>query len=270
MNEQPEVWDWWGPHRWRLAVAPKVQTTATRIDPDGVVAGDTKPDPDWRDGDPLIFWRFDEDTDELIARIPQDELTREDLLGRPRHGLWIERRFRVVDGDVVPTGHVEIHHFDGDPFTTQLVRALGFSDLKRQLDRQLRVVPRRLGLGPDWERASVRVKRPGRRGMSDLELAQWAERYVRALESEPRRPYAVLMERYGTSDEPDAQTWSMNGLRSIIDRARRAGLLTPTQQGRTGGELTEKAERLLARRVADTWAALDREATANDTEDRNP
>ncbi len=117
-----------------------------------------------------------------------------------------------------------------------LLRRVKLGALYSQMEREFRdplwsqVVP---ALGDH----RVRVPRPGRRGRSDWELAQWVEKYELAAEKDPRRPTQTL----ANSEEG----YSVARVRDILRLARQKGLMTPAQRGKPGGGLTEAGRRAL-------------------------
>ena len=86
-----------------------------------------------------------------------------------------------------------------------------------------------------WSEGFARRKRPGRAGRLDLEYARTAGAYVKHM----RRSTTPLADLAGE------MCLSASQVRSILYEARRRGLLTAAPKGRAGGELTEKALRLL-------------------------
>ena len=80
------------------------------------------------------------------------------------------------------------------------------------------------------------ASRPGRRGRPDVQFAQLADAYVRALGT--GRPSPVQMVAQALYISPDTA-------RNALHEARRRGLLTRPPPGRAGGQLTDKARRLL-------------------------
>lgn len=236
MGESHEVvLEWWGDGtEWRTAaLEPRWTRTFVDLDQEPPPVRHGPKNPAHRSDDRLTFWRYDSTSGVLAVRVPCGDRVR--VLG----GVWIEKSFRLTeDRRIIPTGRGEVVNLDGgDPLSNEVLTALGLRGLNAQLERNLRVVPARLGLPDAWVTASAEVRRPGRRGMTDSELAQWAQRYVDARAEEPRRPYAALTRRY--------PGWSDAGLKSIVRRARKAGLLTEVGQGETGGDLTQKAKEIL-------------------------
>jgi hypothetical protein len=85
--------------------------------------------------------------------------------------------------------------------------------------------------------ANATSQRPGRKGHPIEHYLAWAERYVEKLRAGSRRPIAEL-----ASDTDWDQTYVRDTIR---DARNKYGLLTPTGQGRAGGELTAKALELI-------------------------
>jgi len=86
----------------------------------------------------------------------------------------------------------------------------------------------------------IDTQRPGRAGRPDIKYAMWAEKYVDAVEATCGKPMAKLMAENPGFDE--------DALRSILNKARKRGLLSNSPSGRAGGNLTAKAEALLTER----------------------
>lgn len=205
---------------------------------------DSTADPEWKPGDwNSLWWRFDADRDELLVRFPLEPV--QDI----RQGVWCETGFRLDDDDrLTEIPELRIRALTGGPARRRnVLNRLGLRVVNDQLPRQVRVVARNLGLGDRWERAVVEVTRPGRKGMSDAELVQWALRYVEALETDTKRPYVVLADRY--------PGWSDSALKAIVRRARKAGFLTEVGRGQSGGELTDQAVQILRQDLGSQWAA---------------
>lgn len=73
---------------------------------------------------------------------------------------------------------------------------------------------------------------------TDLDYANLALEYVLLVQAGDRRPAATLAQKTGNLNSPGVWT-------NRITEARKRGLLTEVGRGEAGGELTEKAERLL-------------------------
>jgi hypothetical protein len=92
--------------------------------------------------------------------------------------------------------------------------------------------------GIDPDKAFHAQRRPGRRGREDSFYALWAKRYLDRCAT-TRRPYAELAKEH--------KGYAERSIRDIVQTAKRRGLLVGGSQGRAGGRLSAKAERLLAR-----------------------
>lgn len=79
-------------------------------------------------------------------------------------------------------------------------------------------------------------RRPGRGGRDDAFYAMWAARYLRKSET-TSHPYGPLAREH--------PGYSVRSIRDIVHSARQRGLLVGGSQGRAGGRLSPKAERLL-------------------------
>lgn len=105
-----------------------------------------------------------------------------------------------------------------------------------------------LHLGLGFSLANVKPRRRGRpRGDENAailyELAQVSAAYEVASRTRSR-PQSEVRTLLRQLEPPPALP--LGDLRNTFSRARRAGLLTTTKQGRAGGELTEKARQILA------------------------
>lgn len=81
----------------------------------------------------------------------------------------------------------------------------------------------------------LETERPRQRSDAERRWAEIAQLYVRALvEPDPVRAVAAAL----PGETPQS-------IRNVLYKARKRGLLTPVGQGRAGGELTDKARRLL-------------------------
>lgn len=78
-------------------------------------------------------------------------------------------------------------------------------------------------------------RRPGAAGRGDKHYAEIAAKYVKALKLQ--HPVEAVAEATGMSPK---------AVRNVLYKARERDLLTSVGQGRAGGKLTDKAERLLA------------------------
>jgi hypothetical protein len=124
-----------------------------------------------------------------------------------------------------------------DALTVNVLRAVRFESLSREAHRLLLDPP---STGP-WFNISVNDfherPRPGRRGRSDLEYAEIARHYVEFL-STSATPTKTLAEYL---------KMSTGSASSFVHEARRRKLLTRTERGKPGGQLTDKAIALLRR-----------------------
>src|ERR1039458_7591718 len=89
----------------------------------------------------------------------------------------------------------------------------------------------------------VDMRRRGRRGRPDSELAEIAAAYVRCCAEHPTRPMVALAKERGLDPSQ---------LRGLLNQARNwnRGLLTEAPAGRAGGMLTDKAKALIPIRNA--------------------
>lgn len=130
---------------------------------------------------------------------------------------------RLPLGDVITAGRAAI--------ASKAARAL---ETFQEVNQRLRV---KVEPGEAIRRVAAEIqtaKRPGRRGRTDHELAVVAARYVELLATGPGVP-RLAAEMY----------LSEAHVRSLLTQARARGLMTKAPPGRPGGELTEKAVRLL-------------------------
>jgi len=97
-----------------------------------------------------------------------------------------------------------------------------------------------LGMNPPEVEEAVELGglalRPGRAGQNPVFYAEWARRYVDALDA-TSRPLADLARRWSLSE---------GAIRGYLHEARRRGLLTEPPPGKAGGRLTVEALKLLA------------------------
>jgi hypothetical protein len=82
------------------------------------------------------------------------------------------------------------------------------------------------------------VPKPGRRGHPDSFYAEIAQLYVSLVREGSPRPIEQIAEKANRS---------VAGVRDLVHSARAKGLLTASPPGKPGGELTDKALRLLGR-----------------------
>jgi hypothetical protein len=123
------------------------------------------------------------------------------------------------------------------------LRAIPVGEIKRAIAAELRKLGRPAFLTPELRRHLRALSkqyaaqpRPGRPGRSDADYAIVAAEYVALVESAHRSPTQAMADRY----EQNAQT-----IGRWLHIARQRGLLTDAPKGRAGGDLTDKARRLL-------------------------
>jgi hypothetical protein len=135
---------------------------------------------------------------------------------------------RLTEATLRPTG-------PASELGARLLRRLRMGAAVDQAETSMReyVTLTRL-LGERWGKP---VQRPGRRGRPLVEYAVWAHRYVEACERDARAPIKLLALEHGDSE---------SSIRGLVNRARDRGLLTRSEQGKSGGKLTAKARRILA------------------------
>jgi hypothetical protein len=158
-------------------------------------------------------------------------------------GWKVTTRWRLVNGVVTIREFHVAPTDDGDPEAaadTTVAKRLGLGELERATRSAFAspfagfVFPR------EWLDAIEREEfrpRPGR-GRARHRYAEWARRYVDALERDPRAPIALLSKEWPDETE--------ESLRGFLTRARKLGLLTQAPPGKPGGKLTDKARVLLA------------------------
>ena len=120
--------------------------------------------------------------------------------------------------------------------TPKVIRSVKTTDLYRQVRDALKSGPQ-IGLAVEAEAEEFRTnRRPGRARRPDLFYAQIANRYIQLVPG--GSPTKRLAQEMGVSQSQ---------ARDLIHEARRRKLLTGSQRGQAGGELTPKALRILAR-----------------------
>jgi len=158
-------------------------------------------------------------------------------LSLPGHPDWTMTATFVRQGDQLVVSSCRIEPAGDVPpggLTARQLRAVRLGDLTREVTRG--VIGQLLAaLAPDSANDDYTHPRPGRAGRDDHFYAVWAARYVDQGAQSPR-PIADLAAEH---DRPAGR------IREYVAEARRRELLTPTRQGRSGGELTDKARTLL-------------------------
>jgi hypothetical protein len=140
--------------------------------------------------------------------------------------------------------------------------SVGMPELYDVVDRFLTTTGSLRTMIPPALRKAAERPRPGRRGRPDLFYAERVAQFVRALDEEPDTPIRWLVEHVEWPvAEPKPRTgdggrrWSRDDAKSKqwrawLAEAKKRGLLADRPDGlsgRTGGRMTKKCERLLAR-----------------------
>jgi hypothetical protein len=141
-----------------------------------------------------------------------------------------------VNADGIHRSRVEIA--GSDDATARYLRQVKFGPAMQLISSALRVRSVGRELGDGWFQD---VRRPGRRGRADLDYAEWAKRYVEAMARNPRAPIRQMVE----DDATKGVHRTDDEVRAHVNKARDRGLLTRSDPGRPGGELTPKAKQLL-------------------------
>jgi hypothetical protein len=154
-------------------------------------------------------------------------------------GEWILRVSVQRDGDeLVPVG-LDLRPRPGAKISARVLRTLGFGAVLKAANDVLLGRPHVAAtFGDRWAQP---VEQPGRAGRKDAFYAEWARRYVDALATAPRRPIALLIEEAAERDEHVTR----GEIAARLTVARQRGLLTEAPSGQAGGELTDKARRVL-------------------------
>jgi hypothetical protein len=123
--------------------------------------------------------------------------------------------------------------------TARLVRTARFDDVNTFIRSALDELRRRGFALEPWKgvvaAAPPAPKRAGRRGLPDVEYAKVAAAYV-----------ARIGQRNPVEEVAREMHYSHQRIREMLRTARRRGLLTdPPRRGRAGGDLTDRARRLL-------------------------
>lgn len=158
-------------------------------------------------------------------------------------GWTIEMRLAPTDDGFEP---VEIRHFangeNHERMGSRLARRFGLGQVEEEISLWLQDRELNPYLAEPWRR---KPKRPGRAGRDDLDYAMWARKYVAAVEREPRRALQSLIDAEN-AELPAHEHLTDSQVRAFLNRARNRGLLTEAPAGRSGGELTNKAKKMLA------------------------
>jgi hypothetical protein len=89
-----------------------------------------------------------------------------------------------------------------------------------------------------WGRVFANAERPGRSGRSELAYAQVAVAYLDKLHRDP--PSAAPVQELAND-----LCLSPSHVRNLLYNARKRGLLTASEAGKAGGDLTDRARALL-------------------------
>jgi hypothetical protein len=183
----------------------------------------------WEEGGDVSVEQFDEDRVKVIGRLEENSpYGFEALVFVGSHGpQLVGLRFSPWSNQKWPP----------ETLTTAMIRSI-------RLDRLYEMVrhavsnsrPHGIDLDVDLTEFA-RNRRPGRRGRPDVFYARLAAEYVDLL-SASSTPTKDLAERHN---------YSATSVRDFLNQARTRGLLTRSQQGRAGGELTEAALKLLSK-----------------------
>lgn len=144
--------------------------------------------------------------------------------GTPVEGVADRYQLAAADGFEIATGGM----------TARLMRQFPLGFVYERVRQQLREQGPSF-LSSDWRAAGS--SRQGRRADGDESYALLAAQYVELLSAGDDHPVLTLAERLHLTD---------SSVRARLNRARKRGLLTASQPGRAGGDLTAKARSLLA------------------------
>lgn len=155
---------------------------------------------------------------------------------------WAMRIRLVPSGAESQVVDIQLRALDqaAGPPGSKLLRSLGYGAVVDAAEAALREPLTAWSmLGPQWPGP---VKRPGRKGKSDLEFIPMAKRYVDALEVAPRSPIKQIVTDLAAAGEHATD----HEVSSQVNEAKNRGLLTRGRSGVAGGEWTDKGRRLLA------------------------
>lgn len=215
-SEITRVWESWlvttlpGSPEW---------TAAIRLEPDErgeFVAAELRIFPtEAFDGDPAADPRIRGEWSGTLDAIPDGGIRVRDLRRLPLTGHVREGRKEAVAEVVANIGGLQAH-----------AARLGHT-VEPKLQSWLDALP------PPSAASSVRGKR-----IPDLDYIRVAAIYIRHCEAESGRPAVDTANELGGN-------WTSAKVREWLRRARRRGLMTPGQHGKSGGRLTEEAEAIL-------------------------
>ncbi len=157
-------------------------------------------------------------------------------------GWRVRVHLELRNGEVVATGY-EVTSQTGEPIRkAPVLHRMGLGLVGERIVGDIKLGAQVGNAFAGWVDSFLAFPRVGRARRPDRPYAVWAQRYVEAQEADPRRPLAWLVDRYGVEA---GGTETEAGIRAKLTQARRRGLLTSAPSGRAGGELTDKARRLL-------------------------
>lgn len=151
-------------------------------------------------------------------------------------GALVRLRLEHGGGGEPVRTQFEVHDRAGE-LTTRWLRRLGQAAALERVDRALEDWAVGQFLGAEWR---ATVARPGRRGRPDRFYAEWAHRYVTALE-EGGDPVRRLVEQ----EAAEGRHTTEKAVRAYLYQARQRDLLTPAPPGKAGGELTDNGRAVL-------------------------
>jgi hypothetical protein len=122
--------------------------------------------------------------------------------------------------------------------TSDALRSLSLRKIQRELDEIIGRWAKRDPLTHRLTKGFAESRRPGRRGRDDVEYAAVADVYIKHVRLNSSAPVERAAEELN---------YSTSTVRALLNKARNRGLLTRAGPGRAGGDLTEKAKRLLAK-----------------------
>ncbi|MFN8019841.1 MAG: hypothetical protein U0P45_17235 [Acidimicrobiales bacterium] len=159
-------------------------------------------------------------------------------------GLMVRMLLGNEDG-VVSVRRIELVLDEAEPLTdSPTLKALRWGRVGERIIGDIKVGATAEPHGPfgSWANSFMAIPRVGRGRRPDRPYAEVAARYVAALEADPRAPIRHMLETEGI-EAGGIETES--SLRAKLNKARVRGLLTKAPAGKPGGELTDKARRLL-------------------------
>ena len=180
-------------------------------------------------GDPHI-WKIDDDRVACALRINGHE----SWVVEANFHVGSSRGVQLVGLNISPAGVLPSP--PQTPLTTDVLRSVRFDDLYQRVRAYLPHLDA-MSMYVEVDPASFTgTKRSGRRGRPDAEYLSVAVKYAELVRASGSPTSALAAEL----------NVSPSVARDLVHEARRRELLTPTTRGVKGGELTEKALKLLA------------------------